>query len=173
MGRLEEIKTELTSLHLEYTQRQNDIKRPAPLVSDLTIAEAEQRFPSTKLDRVARELLAEKMLLVEIEYRQAWNPRDPTLQTVREDIHKGPNKVALIERIEAPQRSDPWPPRPYPKNGGPGTSYPQGPFPPPAGDSVEELANSAKAELEATRKGDGKARAESRAKASIHQEFVR
>ena len=173
LGRLEEIKTELTALRLEQTMRQNGIKRPAPVITNLTLAEAEQKFPSIKMDQAARESLAEKKLLIEVEYRLAWNHDDPTLKIVRRDIRKGPYRLALIGRIDVPPEVDPWPRRrPYPKSGSPNKPSPRGPLPSPAGDSVDELVNSARAELEAVRRGDSLARAEARAQAFVHQRFI-
>lgn len=173
LGRLQDIRTEMIAIQLEKTFRQGEAKRPAPSISDLTIEQAEDKFPSLRLDHTSREKLAERLLLYEIEYRQVWNPEDYNLKAVAKDIREGPHKSALLSRFEFRLHPDSWPTRTsFHDYESSKNTHSDSPLPPPEGDSIQELSKLAKSELDATRRGDARGRAEARAKAAIHGEFI-
>jgi hypothetical protein len=79
-GRLRDVRHELDGLRVESALRGAGIgPRVAPLDADLTMAEAEQRFPTLAQLKRDTPALAERLLAVEVEYRRGWSPSDPTL----------------------------------------------------------------------------------------------
>ena len=173
LGRLGEVRHELNGLQVEQA-----LRGPAagPRVvhpsTDMSLADAEKKFPA--LAQLGREapMHAERLLAIEVEYRRGWSPSDPTLLKLQNELAKGPPRAA---RVAQPTRPDLWPPRPTPPAAGaaPAPAAPEGPLPPPAGSSVEELRATVRAELEAAQRGDGWARAEANAKRALHATFVR
>jgi hypothetical protein len=175
LGRLNEVRHELNGLGAEKALRRDAVEAPrvARFGSDISLADAERKFPELAQLRRDSSVEAELLLRTEIEYRLLWSPSDASLRSVRGELAIGSQHTALALLVAQPTRPDIWPPRPTPppSDSAPVMS-PDGPLPPPAPGSVKDLPQMARAELDAARRGDSQERAEARARRSLHEKFI-
>jgi hypothetical protein len=183
-GRIAEIRSELDGLAAERRLRGAlDYPQLKTFPSDLKLAEAFRNPVVANVVGGNPEVRAEYVLRTELRIRLAWNPSDPHLKFVDENLTQG-KYARLIGEVREPPRGDRWPPREEPldaSNKPPdsagdavkGAAPPEGPLPPPSGRSVDELRAAAHAELDATERGDLRARAEARARQALHADYAR